>query len=543
MKSSRPGRALCLLTASAIALGACSETPRPSSTLPPAPLIPAQTGAQRLTVAQYRNAVHDVFGEAIAVPTALEPDTSLEGFDAIGASISAVSPRGVEQYEDAAFKIADQVLASTQGRAAVVPCTPKGTSDKECASAFVTALGRKLWRRALTQDEIATIAQITVDSATTLGDFYEGVSFGMAALLQSPNFLYRAAVGEPDPEHPGKLRYTSAEMASRLSFFLWNGPPDDELLDAAEAGELTDFLGLVKQTQRLLDSPRARRGLRSFVTDWLRLDQLDDLSKDPTIFTYYSPEVGPAAREETLLDFEHLAFDLDGDYRDLFTQSRTFVNPKLASMYQVLAPDPDGFAEVELPADIPRRGLLGHVSVLALYAHPTSSSATLRGKFVRTQLLCGKILPPPVDVNTALPEPSGTTRTLRERVNEHLTDPFCASCHNNMDPIGLGLENFDGIGRYRIEDNGEVIDASGDLDKVGFVDAVSLGVAVRNHPDLAGCFVSKMYEYATSFKETPQEKKSIEYITEEFVSSGHKIKALMLHTVMSPGFRLASEVE
>ena len=383
------------------------------------------------------------------------------------------------------------------------------------------------------------VAGITTQAGAKLGDFYQGLAFGIAALLESPHFLYRPAVGEPDPTQAGRRRYTSVEMASRLSFFLWNSTPDDALLDAAEKGSLTDPAALTKEVTRMLASPRAHAGLRNFVTEYLRLDKLDQLSKDPTIFTHFNPDVGPAAREETLRDFEHLVFDLDGDYRDLFTSRRTFVNPKLASLYEVLAPKADGFAEVELPADIPRRGLLGQVSFLSLYAHPTSSSATLRGKLIRTVLLCGTVPPPPVNVNTALPEPSATALTLREREKVHLSDPFCAGCHVQMDPIGLGLENFDGLGGYRRKDHGAPIDPSGDLDGAAFANAVELADRVRNHPALGRCFVRRMYEYATAFVEQPAETPVLTALADDFAASGYRIKSLMLTISTSPGFRLA----
>jgi hypothetical protein len=289
----------------------------------------------------------------------------------------------------------------------------------------------------------------------------------------------------------------------------------------------------------MLASPQARVGLRNFVTEYLRLDQLDQLSKDPTIFTHFNPDVGPDAREETLRDFEHQVFDLDGDYRDLFTTRRTFVNPKLASLYEVAAPTAKGFAEVELPADIPRRGLLGQVSFLSLYAHPTSSSATLRGKFIRTVLLCGVVPPPPVNVNTALPEPSATALTLREREKVHLSDPFCAGCHLQMDPIGLGFENFDGLGGYRKKDHGALIDPSGDLDGAAFTGAVELATRVRNHPALGRCFARRLYEYATSFVELPAEAPVLSALSEDFKASGYRVKSLMLTISTSPGFRLA----
>jgi hypothetical protein len=162
---------------------------------------------------------------------------------------------------------------------------------------------------------------------------------------------------------------------------------------------------------------------------------------------------------------------------------------------------------------------------------------------VRTVLLCGEIPPPPADVNTALPEPSPDAVTLRERVKVHLEDPFCATCHLQMDPIGLGLESFDGVGRHREKDNGAIIDASGVLDGAAFTDALELAQRVRNHPDLASCLVRRMYGYATSFLPRAAEDDVVTALTAGFEASGYRIKALMSAIATSPGFRLAGDVQ
>ncbi len=503
-----------------------------------APQLAAHTGLARLTAAQYRNSVVDVFGPEVVVPTQLEPDVAQEGLIAIGATSTSISARGVEQYESASYKIAAQVMKSDSLRARAVPCAPTGPTDADCATKLATSLGLSLWRRPLSAEEVASVRDVTLKAAAVLGDFYKGAEYGVARLLQSPSFLFRVALGALED---GVRRYPSYELAARVSYFLWDTTPDSELLGAAANGALTTDAGLREQAERMLASPRARAGLRAFVTQWLGLGDLDQLSKDPKLFTYYSPELGPAAREETLRLFERVAFDEKSDFREVFTTLRTSVNPKLASMYQVPAPTRDGFGEVELPFDGPRAGLLGHISLLAQYAHPVSSSATLRGKFIRTRLLCGDIPPPPVNVNTALPEPSGTTRTLRERVAEHLVDPGCRACHTRMDPLGLGLENFDGIGRYRREDNGAVIDPRGDVDGAAFADARGLGQALRDDPRTTRCVSQYMYRYATGFYEAYEENPTIDAVDYSFRASGHRLDRLMLAIVLSPGFRLSGD--
>lgn len=525
--------------------GACSGDPQPPAEKkdygprPPMPDTAAQTGAQRLTVAQYGNAIRDIFGKDINVPPALEADASIDGFVAIGASMSTISPGGIEKYEKAALAIAQQVIADDAHKSVVLKCAPTGPNDAACAKETVTSLGRLLYRRALTEAEITRLTNLFLQAAAALGGFDRGLEYAIAAMLQSPHFLYRPQVGEPDPA--GQLRYTSLEMASRLSFFFWNSTPDDALLNAAQKGYLVDDLGLAAEVERMIASPKARDGLRAFVTDWLKLRELDHLSKDPTVFTYFSPELGPAAREETLRLFEHIVFELDTDVRDVMTTRQTFVNAKLASMYAIPSPSDDGFNLVELPAESMRVGLLGHVSTLSLHSHPRSTSSTLRGKFIREALLCDVVPPPPADVNTGLPEADESARTLRERMKPHLTNDVCRSCHILMDPIGLGLENFDSIGRHRTKEVGALIDPSGDLDGVPFQDARTLAKNIRDSYKFAPCIVRKVFSYATGFRPTNADKGTLDTLHWDFRASGYRLKELMKLVALSPAFRLAQK--
>ncbi len=503
------------------------------------PFSPAEGGLRRLTELQYANAVHDLFGPDVVVPARLEPDVAIEGLVALGAARTSVSPRGVEQYESAALDLAAQALgtgpASARGR--LVTCTPAGMADDACAQTVLSTLGRRAFRRPLTSGELARLVKLAGDSARALGDFHRGLELAVAALLESPNFLFRVELGEPDPAAPGQLRFSAWEIASRLSFLVWNTIPDDELLDAAARGDLVTDAGLDAALDRLLASPRARKGLRSFFVDLLELYRLDELVKDPKIFVQASPELGPAAREETLRGIEHLIFDAAGDYRELLTTRRTFLDRRLAALYEVPAPAREGFGMYTWADDSPRAGLLSQASVLALQSHATSSSATRRGKFVRKTLLCANPAPPPVDVNTMLPEPSGNTPTLRDRVREHLENENCAVCHRFTDPIGLGLENFDGIGRYRTTENGALIDATGELSKVQFKNPRELAAAITQHPDFVPCFVKSVYRYAGGHLETAGEAGVLEDLTNDFAAGGHRVLPLLRLLVKSPGFR------
>ena len=377
----------------------------PSQTPPPSAM-------QRLTQAQYDNAIGALFGPAVVLPTALEPDVEEHGFFSIGASVSSLSSRGVEQYETAAFAVAEQAVALPEVRSRIVTCA---TEDAGCLGRTLSRLARRAWRRPPTEAEVEALVEIAVAAQGALGSFDSGVAYGIAAILQMPSFLYRTDLGEPDPGRTGGSRYSSWEMAGRLAFFLSNTLPDDELLDAAERGDLLTDAGLAEQIDRLLTLTGARQAVATFFSEMYTLHKLDRLVKDPNIFRHASPEVGPAARQETLQTIEDLVFERDDDVGELLTSRRTFVDRRLAAIYDVRAPAREGFGAVDLPADGERRGLLGQVGILAQFAHPVASSATLRGKFVRKVLLCGEIPPPPANVNTALPERQGERRTLKDR--------------------------------------------------------------------------------------------------------------------------------
>ncbi len=523
--------------------GCKSETT--SSTPPPGPVptgpvgeaVATPSAAQRLTRSQYAASIHDIFGAEVVVPSALEPDVALDGFESIGASNSTVSARGIEQYETAAYAIGKQISLDPKLLERTLTCKAQTPDDAACARTFVTTVGARVFRRPLTEPEITRLVARITTSGAALGGFEKGLAYGISALLQSPQFLYRSAVGEPDPENPGKLRYTGYELATRLSYFLWNSTPDDALLEAAKSGKLGAYPGLASEVERMLASPKARAGLRNFVSEWLRLADLDLLQKDSKLFTTFSTDLGAMAREETLRTFEDLVFDKDGDVRDVMTTRRTFVTPKLASMYEVAAPSATGFAPVDLPEKGRRRGLLGQISILALYAHPTSTSATLRGKFVREKLLCVTIPPPPANLNTALPEPNDQAKTLRDRVQIHFTAPTCAACHLEMDPIGLGLEHFDGIGRARTKENGALIDASGKLDGVAFTGPETLAQAIHDHRGFPTCIVRKVFQYATGTNPDGAQVNTLDALNGRFIATGYRMKTLLGAVATSPAFR------
>ena len=506
-------------------------------------VAPPPPALRRLTQTQFKNALRDLFHAELYIPSNLEPDNEVEGLYSVGASTTSLSSYGVELYEDAAYDVAEQVVDDPDIYASVVTCSPASASDEDCFAEVLEPLSSQAWRRPVTAAELDTLVSLAAAIGTDAGDFDTGLLYAVGAILQSPYFLYRQEHGTEDPSNPDLRRLTEWELASRMSFLLWNSIPDEELLAAAEAGELETDAGLEVQARRMLADERASNGVRNLFTEVLTLYELDDLNKDPTVFTHASPELGDSAKEETLMVIDDLILEQDGDFRDLFVTQRTFVDRRLAALYSVAAPEEDGFGEVWLDEDDGRRGLLGQGSFLLLQSHPTSTSATKRGKFVRTKLLCQEIPSPPADVDTSIPEADVDSPTLRERLKTHLEEPTCASCHQLTDLVGLGFENFDGMGRWRESENGATIDASGTLDNNDFANAWDLGEAVGQHANLGPCFTQHVYRYSTGRLIDDGEKDLVDWLSQGFEGHAYSFQELLVETILSDGFRTVGAIQ
>jgi hypothetical protein len=529
--ASTPLPTLALLVAGTLALAACDRGEPATAGGPPL--------ARRLTESQYRNVIADVFGDDIKIGGRFEPGNRKNGLLAVGTSVVAVSPAGFEQYDAMARTIAAQAL-DEQHRARTVPCQPAKTTeaDDACASQFLAGVGHRLFRRPLTETELSRQVAIADEAAKTLGDFYAGLEYGLAGLLEAPEFLFRSDSTEPDPAHPGQQRLTGAAKASRLSFLLWDSTPDDALLAAAEAGDLHSKEGLAKQVDRMLASPRLEDGVRAFFTDFLAFDKFEELAKDPQIYPAFGPKVARDAREQTLHTLTDLLVTKQGDYRDIFTAKQTFMTRALGVVYQVPVPKKDGWMPYEFAADDPRGGILTQISFNLLYSHPGRSSATLRGKAVRELLLCQPVPMPPANVSFNVVQDTNNPlyKTARERLTAHSTEPTCAGCHKITDPIGLALENFDGAGMYRSEENGAKIDASGDIDGTHYKDAAELGRALHDHPGTTACVADSLYRYASGRDYVAGEESWRDWLQKRFAGDGYKVPALLRRIATSDAF-------
>jgi hypothetical protein len=489
---------------------------------------------------QYRNAIQDLLGPAAAAVVTPPPDTTVNGWDAIGAAQLSLSSTAVDLYETSAQSAAGIATNDAASRDAVLGCTPQSSADAECMNQFVSRFGRRAWRRSLSADEQTAWAAIGGNAAAAYGDFYKGASFVVAGLLQSPNFLYQIEIGEADPTSPGRLELSGYELATRLSFFLTGSTPSEELLAAAERGELQTQEGVRFWAEQLVNDPRSRDAVSHFFDEFLQLRDLPQVSKDPMVFPSFTPALAAAMRNETHYLLDSLTWD-GGDFRQFFDADYTFVNSDLAALYGLPDAPPCGqFVRAELPSDSRRGGFLGQAAFLSLMAHPATSSPTLRGKFVREKLMCQTIPPPPPNVDTNLPNTEGMT--TRQKLLAHRQNPSCAACHVLMDDIGLGLENFDAIGQYRTTESGQPIDASSELDDLGaFTGARELGALLRGDPSVTLCLERNLFRAATGHVDTLGESGPLNDVYDKFAASGFQLKEALVEIAASDAFRFGAD--
>jgi hypothetical protein len=497
---------------------------------------------RRLTQEQYRQIIADVFGPTVKLSGRFEPDERESGLLAVGASQVSITASGLESYDNMARGIAAQVVDENH-RSLLIPCEPASAkaADDACAKQFLSKVGRLLFRRPLTEKELNDQVAAAGAAAAKVGNFYSGLGLSLAGLLESPQFLFRQEVVEPD--HAGGYRLDAYSKATRLSFFLWNAGPDPELLKAAEDGSLNTDSGLKKQVDRMLASPRVEAGVRAFFTDMLGFDQFDTLAKDTTLYPKFTSKVLADAQEQTLRTVVDQLLAQKGDYRDLFTTRKTFLTPLLASIYRVQAVFPEGdmnaWIPYEYPAGAPQAGILTQASFVALHSQPGRSSATIRGKALRTTLLCQQVPNPPGNVKFDIVQNTNDPnyKTARQRVKAHAVQATCAGCHKIMDPVGLAFENFDTIGGFRTTENGADIDASGELDGVKFPDVQGLGKAVHDNPASTACIVNRVYEFAAGHSPSKGESAWIGGdLQKAFAAGGYKFPDLLRAVATSEEF-------
>ena len=434
-------------------------------------------------------------------------------------------------------------ISETPSRRRIFTCRPTGPSEEEpCAREIVQRLAEDAFRRPLASGELEELMPFYRDGRAQ-GGFEVGVRNALWAILSSPRFVFRLEE-EPTGVGPGETyRISDQALASRLSFFLWNAPPDDELLGLAGEGRLGSPEELERQTLRMLRDPRARTLSTRFASQWFRLQDLDKVNPDAQLYPYFDYQLKQAMTRETQMLFQHIV-DEDRSVLELLTADYTFVNQRLAEHYGIPGVVGDEFRRVALTDDN-RRGVLGHGSILMMTSHANRTSPVMRGKWVM-EVLMGSPPPPPPPVGVpAFDETSasagGRQLTTRERMEMHRDNPACNSCHSVIDPIGLALDNFDVTGAWRIKENLTPIDARGELyDGTEISGPAGLREAILRRPSVfVRTFARNLMAYALGRRVEYFDMPTIRAMERAAAADDYSASHFILGVVTSPAFRMS----
>jgi mono/diheme cytochrome c family protein len=438
-------------------------------------------------------------------------------------------------------------LGPTPSRERIFSCRPSngagGDGQALCAKAIISSLARRAYRRPVSGEDVTELFQYYQDGVKD-GGFEGGIRSAITGLLASPFFLYR---GEHVPAglRPGDTyAIGDLELASNLSFFLWNTIPDEELLQLGVSGKLSEPAVLDRQVRRMLADPRSVTLASNFVPQWLDMKRLDEIVPDPAVFPYASGRSDPREDFRTELSlFVDSIFKEDRSVVDLLRASHTFLNERIALHYGITDVKGERFRRVELKQSA-RWGLLGKGAVLMAAAYPNRTSPVLRGAFILQHIQGVPPATPPPNVPTLDEKDIGTTRaiTVREMMAKHRSNPTCASCHAVMDPLGLALENFDATGRWRDRDRyaGAAIDASGELpDGTPITGPDDLRKALLGRPEqFVQTFTEGLLTYATGRKLEYYDMPTVRRIVRGAAGGDYRFSALVQAVVRSEQFKM-----
>ena len=433
----------------------------------------------------------------------------------------------------------------TPSRRRIFSCRPTDASraaEAGCAEEILATLARRAYRRPVTDADVALLLGFYREGRE-VGDFEAGIEMALRRLLVSPEFLFRVERDPLDQDEADASRpylISDLELASRLSFFLWANIPDDELIDVAASGTLRNPAVLESQVRRMLADPRADTLVTNFAAQWLYLRNLPAVSPNYIAFPDFDDTLRRAMRQETELFFGSIIHE-DRSALDLLTADYTFVNERLAKHYDIPNIYGSHFRRITLPPDSPRGGLLGQGSILAVTAYATRTSPVVRGKWILENLLGPPPPPPPPNVPPLSEDKSDAVLSMRERMVEHRRNPVCASCHAIMDPVGLSLENFDAVGRWRtLTDGFAPIDASGSFpDGTTFDGVAGLKQAILGRSDqFVRTLTGKLLTYALGRAMEYYDAPAIRAIERTAARDDYRFSSLILGIVQSTPFQM-----
>jgi len=471
---------------------------------------------RRLTQTQYQAAVVDLL--SVDVPASITPQTTKGNYFRTWAVSNPLSPTTIESFMQAAEYVVQQTDITVQSAC--------DSNDPPCMQAWIKTIAAKAYRRSLYEEE-----QIQLELFFNAGiPTMEATELSLLLILQHPAFLYYD--GLPTSRTPTLAN--SDQIATRLSFFLRNAPPDEELRILAAENQLQDQETIVAQARRLAQSTEAYNTLQAFHYDWLNLYHLDGIFKNDSLYPDFGSHSIDAMVEETNLLVTETLWSGSPYFETLLLTQRSWQHPDVAATYGGEIPVPNTWSVTELPED--RLGVLTRSAFLSAHASAATSSPVRRGAFVLQELLCEELSPPP-EVDMEIPPPSGELPTIRERLSFHSADPSCSGCHNRIDPVGYAFEHFGAMGEWRDTwEGGQAVDASGTLDGSDFHDATELISFLATSPRAQRCYAKKWMEYALGRPLSSSERCTLEPIQERFVQSGGNIQQLLIDISTSDAF-------
>ncbi len=504
-------------------------------------LCVVDTPIRRLTRFEYNNTVRDLLGDDTNPADALPPEEEVAGFNNQAGALTT-SDLLVEQYANVAETVSARAVTNIE--ALMDGCDPVSQGGDGCALSFIERWGQRAYRRPLVQEEIDRLKGV-FDWAVAdpdLGTFEDGIQMVIEVVLQSPFFLYRPEYGSDTPIEGDVVPFTSWEMATKLSYMFWNSMPDDPLFEAAANDALVTREQIAAQARRMLEDGRAKDTIRNFHRQWLLLTELENVTKDTSIYPAFNASLRPLWEEEIQTFIEQVILEGDGTLETLLTGDYSFMNEELANFYGNDVIDPvtgTEFRRVQL--DPTRRsGLLTSAALMATHANLNQSSPVFRGKFVREQLMCDTLPLPPNDLVIEPPE-LDPTKTTKEQFEEIGADPACASCHSLMNPIGFIFEHYDGVGQWRDQQNGKDIDAVGEVVQTDDLDgtydgAIELAQALATSTQVQECVSSQWFRFSYNRSVTPEDSCSLDQINEAFVASNFNVRELLVALTQTNAF-------
>jgi hypothetical protein len=431
----------------------------------------------------------------------------------------------------------------TASRQKIFSCYPETAQEESaCAAEILGQFGKLAYRRPLTNNDTSLLTDFYLDGHAQ-GGFERGIQVALRFLLTSPEFLFRS---EPDPENvePGEV-YTLDELAlaSRMAFFLWSSMPDEELINVAAAGQLSDQAVFDAQVERMLRDSRASTLVNNFAAQWLFLRNLQSSYPDTRTFPNFDNKLRDAFRTETEM-FVTEVFRNDHSVLDLLTADWTYVNDRLADHYGIPNIYGSHFRKVE-QVDDERRGLLGHGSILTVTSYPNRTSPVLRGKWVMENVIGSPAPPPPPNVPDLQENQGSDVMSVRERLELHRQDPVCSSCHSLLDPLGFALENFDAIGRFRTKEEAGMVDVSGQLGDGTPIEGINdLRAALLVKPEhFVDNLTEKLLTYALGRGLEPFDMPVVRTIRKEAAQEDYRFSALVKGIISSVPFTMKRAVE